>query len=182
MGSKSYIAQHKKQRSSQYISHHKLNATPNLSFLPSIVAVHGLNGDRTRTWTTESGNLCWLKHPDFLPKYIKRARVLSWGYNANISSFTGKTTSSDRILQHAQTLIAQLQADRDVSTLTFTANSFNVPLNDCTTAPYMYMSVNCTQLEDANNRPIIFLCHSLGGIIVKRVCIDFKSFSNLAIC
>jgi hypothetical protein len=99
-----------------------------------IVAVHGLNGDAVKTWT--SGNICWLNHPDLLPKYLKRARVLTWGYNANISSLTGKTTSSERILQHAQTLIAQLHADRD--------------------------------LEDANDRPIIFLCHSLGGIIVKR--------------
>lgn len=26
------------------------------------------------------------------------------------------------------------------------------------------------QLEGAPERPIIFICHSLGGIIVKRVC------------
>lgn len=52
-----------------------------------------------------------------------------------MSSTTGPT-SSDRILQHAHTLVHQLEADRD--------------------------------LEDANERPLIFLCHSLGGIIVKR--------------
>ncbi|KFZ08507.1 hypothetical protein V502_09321 [Pseudogymnoascus sp. VKM F-4520 (FW-2644)] len=98
-----------------------------------IVAVHGLNGDRIKSWTSESGDTCWLKHPDFLPKYIQQCRVLTWGYNANISTLTGKTTSSDRILQHAQTLIAQLHADRD--------------------------------LNDANERPIIFLCHSMGGIV-----------------
>ncbi|KAH8802449.1 hypothetical protein F5884DRAFT_886944 [Xylogone sp. PMI_703] len=101
-----------------------------------IVAVHGLHGDALKTWTSKSQKLCWLNHPDFLPRYIKNARVLSWGYNSNIASLMGRTTSSDRILQHAQTLIAQLEADRD--------------------------------LEDANDRPIIFLCHSLGGIIVKR--------------
>lgn len=83
------------------------------SDVSGIVAVHGLNGDVVKTWTSE--NICWLNHPDFLPKYVKRARVLAWGYNANISSLTGKTTSSERILQHAQTLIAQLHADRDVS-------------------------------------------------------------------
>ncbi|KAH6667985.1 hypothetical protein B0J14DRAFT_175839 [Halenospora varia] len=101
-----------------------------------IVAVHGLNGGAIKTWTAEAENICWLQHPQFLPKYVKRARVLAWGYNANISSLTGRSTSSDRVLQHAQTLIAQLHADRD--------------------------------LEDATDRPIIFLCHSLGGIIVKR--------------
>jgi hypothetical protein len=72
-----------------------------LSTQSSIVAVHGLNGDAMKTWT--SGNICWLNHPDLLPKYLKRARVLTWGYNANISSLTGKSTSSERILQHAQT-------------------------------------------------------------------------------
>jgi hypothetical protein len=87
----------------------------NLPFHSSIVAVHGLNGDALKTWTSEPEKICWLSHPDFLPKYVKNARVLSWGYNANISSLTGATPSSDRILQHAQTLVAQLHADRDVS-------------------------------------------------------------------
>ncbi|PGH29677.1 hypothetical protein GX50_07562 [[Emmonsia] crescens] len=100
-----------------------------------IVAVHGLNGNAMMTWTARPENICWLNHPDFLPKYIQNARVLAWGYNANVSSTTGPT-SSNRILQHAQTLVHQLEADRD--------------------------------LEDADARPIIFLCHSLGGIIVKR--------------
>ncbi|OBT81273.1 hypothetical protein VE02_10108 [Pseudogymnoascus sp. 03VT05] len=104
--------------------------------LCSIVAVHGLNGDNIKSWTSKIGDSCWLNHPNFLPKYIDRGRVLTWGYNANIYTLMGKTTSSDRILQHAQTLIAELHADRD--------------------------------LEDANERPIIFLCHSMGGIVVKR--------------
>lgn len=38
-----------------------------LTILPSIVAVHGLNGDAVKTWTSESGNICWLNHPDLLP-------------------------------------------------------------------------------------------------------------------
>jgi hypothetical protein len=82
----------------------------------SIVAIHGLNGDALKTWTYESGNqkINWLSHPDFLPRYLHGARVLTWGYNANTSSFKGRQTSSDRILQHAATLVAQLQADREV--------------------------------------------------------------------
>jgi len=35
------------------------------------------------------------------------------GYNANVTALLGDT-SSDRILQHAQTLVAQLEADRSV--------------------------------------------------------------------
>jgi protein SERAC1 len=133
--------------------------------LYSIVAVHGLNGDAIKSWSSE--DICWLNHPDLLPKYVKRARVVAWGYNANISSLTGNTTSSERILQHAQTLVAQLQADRDVSGSTIQLNRYPEHLK----TDYLiheYITKNW-QLEDANNRPIIFLCHSLGGIIVKRV-------------
>ncbi|OKL61914.1 hypothetical protein UA08_02610 [Talaromyces atroroseus] len=104
-----------------------------------IVAVHGLNGDAFETWTSSSNDserVCWLNHPDLLPHFVGNARVLTWGYNANITSLFGKSTSSDRILQHAQTLVEDLLADRE--------------------------------LEDATDRPIVFVCHSLGGIIVKR--------------
>ena len=79
----------------------------------SIVAVHGLNGDPIRTWTTEGSNKCWLKDPDLLPAHLKRSRVLTYGYDAAVAVIFGKT-SSDRILQHAQTLIAGLVADREV--------------------------------------------------------------------
>ena len=44
---------------------------------------------------------------------VKRARVLTFNYNATVSALFGKT-SSDRILQHAHTLVAELVADREV--------------------------------------------------------------------
>jgi hypothetical protein len=85
----------------------------------SIVAVHGLNGDAHRTWThtdpsRHDDGICWLSDPNFLPKYVAKARVMTWGYNANITSMKGPT-SSNRILQHAQTLVQHLFADRSVS-------------------------------------------------------------------
>ena len=83
--------------------------------MSSIVAVHGLNGDRIKTWTSQEQGICWLKHPKLLPKYLKRARILTWGYNAYATSLMGKNTSSERILQHASTLVAQLDAERGVS-------------------------------------------------------------------
>ncbi|KAI0392749.1 Alpha/Beta hydrolase protein [Xylariaceae sp. FL0594] len=101
-----------------------------------IVAVHGLNGDARRTWTSRKNGVCWLSHPDFLPKYIRNARVLVWGYNSSFSSFTGVEPSSNRVLDHAQNLVSQLYADR--------------------------------ALEGRTEKPIIFICHSLGGLVVKR--------------
>ena len=80
----------------------------------SIVAVHGLNGHPFRTWTTEKTRKFWLQDNDLLPSNLKRARILTFGYNAAVTAVLGKT-SSDRILQHAQTLIAELVADREVS-------------------------------------------------------------------
>lgn len=80
----------------------------------SIVAVHGLNGHPTKTWTTEKTKKLWLQDSDLLPSHLKSARVLTFGYNAAVAALLGKT-SSDRILQHAQTLVAELVADREVS-------------------------------------------------------------------
>jgi len=100
-----------------------------------IVAVHGLNGDPFNSWTTKGSSKMWLKDPSLLPSHLKNSRILTYGYHANVLAVLGKT-SSDRILQHAQTLIAELVADRE--------------------------------LENATQRPIIFVCHSFGGIIVKR--------------
>lgn len=81
--------------------------------MDSVVAVHGLQGDAIKTWTHDIKQICWLHH--LLPEYIKNARVLTWGYVANTNSWGGKITSSDRILQHAETLVEELQNDREVS-------------------------------------------------------------------
>jgi hypothetical protein len=80
----------------------------------SIVAVHGLNGDPFRTWTTEGSEKMWLKDPSLLPSNLKNSRILTYGYNTMVTAVFSKT-SSDRILQHAHTLVAQLVADREVS-------------------------------------------------------------------
>ena len=77
----------------------------------SIVAIHGLNGHPFNTWTYS--NTSWLCDEAMLPKAIKNARVLTWGYNASVTALL-RSTSSDRILQHAQTLVAQLEANRSV--------------------------------------------------------------------
>jgi hypothetical protein len=80
----------------------------------SIVAVHGLNGHAFETWTTEKSRVFWLGNEQMLPRALRNARILTFGYNANVTSLFG-STSSDRVLQHAQNLVAQLEADRAVS-------------------------------------------------------------------
>ena len=79
----------------------------------SIVAVHGLYGNALQTWTSDQSKALWLRDAEMLPKAVPNARILTWGYNADVHAFLGHT-SSDRIMQHAHTLVAQLQTDREV--------------------------------------------------------------------
>ncbi|KAI9888867.1 MAG: hypothetical protein M1814_006217 [Vezdaea aestivalis] len=100
------------------------------------------------------GNTCWLSDDNLLPKYLPSARILTWGYNSKLASLKGEETSSNSILHHAQNLVAELYADRRVRIAA--ENIRYIPL----TAAF--------KLDGDINRPIIFLCHSLGGIVVKR--------------
>ena len=84
-------------------------------------------------WTDPETKTLWLR--DILARDLSIGRILTFGYNANATSFYGEG-SADRIQQHAQTLVADLQADRS--------------------------------LEGCSARPIVFLCHGLGGILLKK--------------
>ncbi len=94
-----------------------------------IVAVHGLNGNETMSWTDPKSKKLWLQ--DFLPADIEGARVMTFGYNAE----TAFKTSAD-IFDYARGLLRRL--------------------------------VDHRQESDEKTRPIVFIVHSLGGIIVKQ--------------
>ena len=77
----------------------------------SIVAVHGLNpfGDKNHpenTWTAD-GNL-WLR--DFLPATLPKARVMLFGYNANVAF----NPVDLRVRDHAMKLLEFLHLKRGV--------------------------------------------------------------------
>jgi hypothetical protein len=48
----------------------------------SIIAVHGLNGHPTKTWTADNGRF-WLQ--DFLPADLPYARIFTFGYNSKLT-------------------------------------------------------------------------------------------------
>ena len=85
------------------------------------------------TWTDSDTGILWLR--DLLPEDLPVARVLTFGYDAYVSSFYS-AGYADTIQKNAHTLVASLQADRSI--------------------------------EGCDHRPIIFICHGLGGILVKK--------------
>lgn len=98
-----------------------------------IVAVHGLNGHRDKTWKAANGKH-WLR--DFLPNDIPNARIFCWGYDANTH---GDRVSCQYLYDLARSLVSDLCLER--------------------------------RLTNTTTRPIIFVAHSLGGIIVKSALI-----------
>ncbi|MCJ1396455.1 hypothetical protein MMC18_009345 [Xylographa bjoerkii] len=102
-----------------------------------IIAVHGLNpwssdSHAEATWT--AGGKLWLK--DFLPERLPNARILLFGYNANLAF--GASIAGVR--EQAINLLNRIASKR----------------------------------EDVKDRPIIFVAHDLGGIIVKRALVEAK--------
>ncbi|KAM3470249.1 hypothetical protein MY5147_006516 [Beauveria neobassiana] len=61
-----------------------------------IVALHGLNGHREKTWTASNG-VHWLR--DLLPEDLPQARILCWGYDAN--THTSGRVSQEYLYDHA---------------------------------------------------------------------------------
>ena len=75
--------------------------------------VHGLNGHPYNTWATATPDVFW--PTDLLPQALEeeQVRILTYGYDANVSAFTDGT-SKDKIHNHAEHLAAQLAANRGV--------------------------------------------------------------------
>ncbi|CCA76182.1 hypothetical protein PIIN_10175, partial [Serendipita indica DSM 11827] len=102
---------------------------PGIDPVVDIVAIHGLEGHREKTWTT-ADKICWLR--DLLPLDLPNVRILSYGYDADIRS--RECVSTQTIGRHADGLAHALARIR----------------------------------KDAPRRPIIFIAHNVGGIILKR--------------
>ncbi|KAI9678426.1 MAG: hypothetical protein M1829_002024 [Trizodia sp. TS-e1964] len=109
-----------------------------------VVFVHGLGGNPYDTWTYKNPEVFW--PADLLPSVVKNARILTYGYDADVYTFMGGATK-DRIHNHAETMLSRLAANRSV--------------------------------KQALTRPLIFVCHSLGGLVVKRALIQSESTKNI---
>ena len=117
---------------------------------PSIVFVHGLRGSRHGTWTKDG--VFWPQ--DILPKDHPRARVLT------VSST--KTHRRQRLTKHTQ-----WGYDADVFRFFEGVGTGNI--NDH--SKRLLNDLSRVRFESRETeRPLIFIAHSLGGLIVKDVC------------
>ena len=73
-----------------------------------IIFIHGLNGDSARTWKHAKG-VYW--PIDLLPKDIPNARILSFGYNADVTKLFGNV-GGGTLRDHASTFVTELGSFR----------------------------------------------------------------------
>jgi hypothetical protein len=79
----------------------------NANMRSSIVFIHGLTGHRENTWTKH--NFFWPKA--ILPSDVPKARIWSWGYDADILHFW-KKRSKPGLNGHSQQLCSDLAGVR----------------------------------------------------------------------
>lgn len=111
-----------------------IRSTLSLIYVSSIVFVHGLTGKRTKTWLADGATLPWPK--ELLSKKIPEARILTYGYNADVVHFI-KPAGQNTVLEHARNFAG------DLTDLRRRTHSFQ--------------------------RPLIFVAHSLGGLVCEQV-------------
>ncbi|KAH0536187.1 hypothetical protein FGG08_006926 [Glutinoglossum americanum] len=75
-----------------------------------IIFVHGLTGDREKTWTAKNVLSPWPQ--SLLPSKIPNARVLTFGYDANVGDWQG-LVSKNRIGNHAMNLLVAVATYRE---------------------------------------------------------------------
>lgn len=111
-----------------------VDKNPSEPEIVDIVAIHGLNGDFERTWTSrnkDGTHVNWLR--DLLPRDLENARIMSFAYKSSVQF----SKSFSDVFVFADQLLENLNLQR--------------------------------QSPEEQRRPIIFICHSLGGIVFKQV-------------
>ena len=81
-----------------------------LNQTPSIVFIHGLTGDRESTWTAKGAATGW---PElFLPNDLPEARIITYGYDADVVNFWSMA-SQNTVGDHSAKFLTSLSNLRD---------------------------------------------------------------------
>jgi hypothetical protein len=100
------------------------------------------------TWTHKTSRILWLR--DLLPKALPNVRIMTFGYNARFKNFTAQQDLRS-IASKLLTELVDLRSSDEV----FTESGY-----------YHGNELTCGKEK---SRPIVFVCHSLGGIVAKKV-------------
>ena len=76
-----------------------------------IVFIHGLTGDRERTWTYPSASAPWPK--TLLPSYLPTSKILAFGYDAYIAK--RGAANSNQLVDHSKDFLSALTSLRDIT-------------------------------------------------------------------
>jgi hypothetical protein len=89
-----------------------------------IIFVHGLTGNAYRTWLHKESQVHWPS--ELLRHDLPDARVMVWGYDANVSSFWGHA-AQNRLGEHAKNLMGDLTRHReDTNTVCCSSLSYSL--------------------------------------------------------
>lgn len=114
---------------------------------PDYIAVHGLMGDYDETWTKTLKSGEKVRWlRDMLPESIPTAWIFSYSYDAAVLFSKSKAKMED----YAMALVNQILVKRS--------------------------GKDTAETKALSERPLIFICHSLGGLVVKKV--QFKAHSE----
>lgn len=84
-----------------------------------VVFIHGLRGNRERTWTSLEQPACFWPR-DLLPLDLTAARIMTWDYNAGVSGISPRESlSASRIRDHALDLVVTLTHNRVEARVSF---------------------------------------------------------------
>ncbi|KAH0607856.1 uncharacterized protein H6S33_001908 [Morchella sextelata] len=115
------------------------------SILVDIVAVHGLGGDAIQTWTATNGSDSKLWLSDILPGVLKKD-----------------------ILTSDSSYVRVLTFGYDASIFVQPAEANTKRLQNFASALLNGLDDDDLRQDEDKNRPIIFIGHSLGGLVIKQ--------------
>jgi hypothetical protein len=115
----------------------------------SIIAVPGLGAHPLGSWKSPKDYVVWLR--DILPKDLEKGRILLYGYDTNLRSRNWKKSIDDL----AKGFLEQIKGAHSNEYVSCAAKSL---------LPQPILT-----LVQSKKRPIIFLGHSLGGLVIKEV-------------
>lgn len=128
--------------------------------LSSIIAVHGLGASPDWAWIrkvengNEEANVNWLADEHMLPAKLPDSRIMTFNYE---SKWFLEAPKQRRSLCAIQLLTALDNRRTQVTT----------PLSQRSTI--MTLSTFFWQEKDTKHRPLIFIGHSFGGVVIEQV-------------